>query len=219
VTPEAFVAEMDETLRKLLAVRDTALERLPETAGKADIRDLLRGALRAEMEATEIAALWVPTTSNPEVKLAFARQAGDEAKHFLLIAERLMELGVPREDVYTPITEFSPLYHYLETLSTPAERVGAAQLTREAIGYKSNELFIAYCEQEGDHATAKMYREQIQPDELHHHEWGKRLLLQLAGNEDTQAEVRKAILTTLELADELRSLAIGRLHVETVPGC
>jgi 1,2-phenylacetyl-CoA epoxidase catalytic subunit len=214
-----FVEEMHATLWRLLSVRDAALEGLKESVTRGDMPQLLKGALRTEIEASEIAALWVPTTPELEAKLAFARQAGDEAKHYMLIAGRLGEMGVDLTG-YTPLAGgHSKLFRFLEGLSTSVERVAAAQFTREAIGFKSNELFIAFCEEAGDRATAQLYRTQIQPDEWHHHEWGKELLATLAVEEPQQTAARKAILTTLELAEELRSLAAGRLLVETLPGC
>lgn len=219
MTGAQFVEEMETTLWQILSVRDVALSRLADTAGRADMPTLLRGALRNEMEASEIAARWMPETTDLEAKLAFARQAGDEARHFQLIARRLEDLGADADDPTIVADERSRLYRYLEGLTTTVERIAAAQFTREAIGYKSNELFIAYCEACGDLATAKMYREAIQPDERHHHLWGKDLIARLASGETEQANARKAILTTLELAEELRSLAAGRLLVETPPGC
>jgi 1,2-phenylacetyl-CoA epoxidase catalytic subunit len=216
---QEFVGEMESTLLQVLAVRDAALAGIPGSVGRAEMTTLLRGALRTELEASVIAAFWVPTTPEIEAKLALARQAGDEAKHYMFIEKRLRDMGEDL-DGYSPLAGgMSPLYRYLETLSTTVERVAAAQFCREAIGYKSNELFIAYCEAAGDRITAEMYRERIQPDEKHHHEWGKRLLAHLAVTSDQQEAARRAVLRTLELAEELRSLAAGRLLVETLPGC
>ena len=219
MTGSEFASEMEETLWQVLSVRDAALARIGESVGRADMATLLQGALRNEMEASEIAATWMPSTSDLETKLAFARQAGDEARHYGLIADRLAELGADLSGFSPMAGGPSKLFRYLLGLGTTVERVAAAQFTREAIGYKSNELFIAYCEACGDTATAAMYRHGIQPDEMHHHEWGMRILERLASTPDGQAAARHAILTTLELADELRSLAAGRLLVETLPGC
>jgi uncharacterized ferritin-like protein (DUF455 family) len=215
---QSFVKEMDTTLWQILSTRDAALSRLGEAAGRADIATLLSGALRNELEATEIAARWVVSTPEMEAKIAFAQQAGDEAKHYQLISERLRELG-DESAGGAPITSFSKLFQYLETLNSTVERIAAAQFTREAVGYKSNQLFIALCEEVGDKVTAKLYRDRIQPDEKRHHEWGKRLLPQFATKAGEQELARKAILRTLELAEELRSIAAGRLLVETLPGC
>lgn len=219
MTGSEFAEEMDETLWRILSVRDSALARLGEAVGRADMAQLLRGALRNEMEAAEIAALWMPATGDLEAKLAFARQSGDEARHYGLIAERLAALGVDLQGFAPLAGGPSRLFHYLQGLGTTVERVAAAQFTREAIGYRSNELFISFCEACGDTGTAALYRERIQPDEKHHHEWGKRILGRLASDPGEQAAARSAILTTLELAEELRSLAAGRLLVEALPGC
>ena len=54
----------------------------------------LKLALRNEIEATECAAARIATTPEIEPKLAFARQVGDEAKHYRLIEKRLVEMGV-----------------------------------------------------------------------------------------------------------------------------
>ena len=219
MTGSEFVEEINAALWQVLGARDVELSRVGESVSRADMPQLLRGALRNEMEASEIAARWMPQTEEIEAKLAFARQAGDEARHYGLISARLGELGVDLAGFSPAAGGYSKLFHYLENLRTTVERIAAAQFTREAIGYKSNELFIAFCEAAGDGATAEMYRTQIQPDEMHHHEWGKRLLAALARGEAEQGAARKAMLTTLDLAEEGRNLAAGRLLVETLPGC
>jgi hypothetical protein len=56
----------------------------------------------------------------------------------------------------------------------------------------------------GDAATAGFYRETIQPDEVHYHELGRRLLLRLAVTDEEQARARTAALRTLEIAQEIR---------------
>lgn len=214
-----FVEEMNTALWQVLAVRDVVLARLGESVKNADMAVLLQGALRNEMEASEIAARWMPSTPEIDAKIAFAQQAGDEAKHYGLISRRLDELGVSLSG-FSPFGDgHTKLFRYLEGLETTVERVAAAQFTREAIGYKYNELFIAFCEACGDTATAEMYRTGIQPDEMRHHEWGKRLLAALATEPAQRAAANEAMLTVLNLAEEGRSLAAGRLLVEALPGC
>jgi uncharacterized ferritin-like protein (DUF455 family) len=218
MTGHQFAEEMEATLRQLLSVRDVALMNLEEQVTRADVPTLLRGALRSELEAAEIAAAWLADTEDREVWLAFARQCGDEARHYLLISDRMRALGVPEADV-APFPGHSRLFAYLHGLRRPVEQVAAAQFTREALGHSSNALFIAFCEKAGDADTAAMYRDQIQGDEWHHHEWGRRLMARLAATEADQAAARQAIHTTLELAEEGRSLAAGHLLVEALPGC
>jgi len=93
MTAEQFVAELDaqnQSLLSRLAPDDTLR---PEVEGDLNVPNLLRVALRNELEATEIAARWLVTTDAVDVKLALARQVGDEAKHYRMIAERLRALG------------------------------------------------------------------------------------------------------------------------------
>jgi hypothetical protein len=218
MTGEDFVEEMNATLWQLLAVREATLAGLATAVASADVPRLLLSALQQELEAAEIAARWVPATPEIEIKLGFARQSGDEARHYALVAQRLAALGVTAPVLSPLVHGSSKLFRYLEGLESAVERVAAAQFAREAISCKANEIFIALCEEVGDDETADLYRRHIQPDELRHHEWGKQLLTSLAVGEERQGAARKAILTTFELADELRSVAAGPL-VNSFPGC
>ncbi len=94
VTAEDFVARLDADNQRLLSrlAPDDTLR--PEVQGNLNVVNLLKVALKNEIEATEIAARWLVTTDDVGVKLAFARQVGDEAKHYRMIAERLRTLGV-----------------------------------------------------------------------------------------------------------------------------
>ena len=73
----------------------------------------LKIALKNELEASELAALWMPTTPEIEIKLALARQAGDEAKHYGLIEKRLEKLGARSAD-FNPIADgYGPMFQLL----------------------------------------------------------------------------------------------------------
>ena len=132
MTGEEFVQEMNATIWQLLSVRDAALAGLKERANLAEMPDLLRCALRHELEATEIAALWVASTAETEVKLTFARQAGDEARHYMLVAGRLAELGGALGGPSPTGAGRSKLFRYLEGLDSTVERVAAGLFAREA---------------------------------------------------------------------------------------
>ena len=54
---------------------------------------MLQLALANEISVSELAAAWMPSTPEVDVKIALARQAGDEARHFELVADRLVALG------------------------------------------------------------------------------------------------------------------------------
>src|SRR5207249_230614 len=187
MTAEQFVAELDAQNQRLLSrlAPDDTLK--PEVEGDLNVPNLLKVALRNELEATEIAARWLVTTDAVDVKLALARQVGDEAKHYRMIAERLRALGVDARS-FNPLAKGGgPLFQYLDKLTSTVERVAAGQFTREAIAVVKNRQFIGFFEAAGDAETAALYRDVIEPDERYHHELGRTLLLRLATTPEAQA--------------------------------
>jgi hypothetical protein len=139
-----------------------------------------------------------------------------------LIEARLAELGVD----FVALRERSssdggksPMYRFLAGLGTTVERVAAGQFTREALAEVHNRVFIEYCESKGDRATANLYREVIQPDEVHHHQAGRRLLARLAVTDEAQALARAASERTLALATELQEMARMKKGIARGPGC
>jgi hypothetical protein len=219
VTAEAFVATLDaENQQRLRGLEpDATLE--PEIDGPLNVPNLLKVALKNEIEATEIAARWLVTTDDVHVKLALARQVGDEARHYRLIVERLQTLGIDAAGIDPLASGFGPLFKYLDSLTTTVERVAAGQFTREAIAVVKNRQFIEFCERVGDKHTAALYRDVIEPDERYHHELGRRLLLRLAITPESQAAARAAARRTLELADELQKKALATSGIHHAPGC
>ena len=216
---DACLASMDEVrtehLRRIDALRDEA----GLCYDQAEVARRLRLALRQELEAAEIAALWMPTTREVDVKLALGRMVGDEVRHYELLLRRLQQLGetvTPQDSLAGGTSRF---YAFLAGIDDVIERVAAACYTREAIGHLRNEQFIAFCERAGDHETARMYREQIQPDEWGHVEAGARLLRLLirdaAGAERAQAISRR----TLELAEGAVSQLVLAQGLSCAPGC
>lgn len=215
---DAFLKELDEVVAKALdriALAAAAGTPSPELKPAR----LLVLALKNELEASEEAALWLVGEADIEVKLALARQCGDEAKHYRLIEERLAALGVDPKAV-NPLAEgYSPMFQYLKSLSTTVERVAAGQFTREALARVRNGVFIEFCEAQGDAETARLYRDVIQPDEAHHHELGRRLLQRLAVTAEQQALARKAAQRTLEVAEEIQEIARLKKGISRAPGC
>jgi bacterioferritin (cytochrome b1) len=214
-TAEEFLSELDASN---LAV----LERIGaaagcEPGGDVTVAGLLKIALKNEIEATECAAAWIATTAEIDVKLALARQAGDEAKHFRLIQKRLAALGAP-VDAFDPGPP-SPMLSYLLSVESTVARVAAGQFTREALAVVRNDEFIRFCESKDDVTTAALYRDVIQPDERHHHELGRTLLARLAVGDAAQAAARTAAARTLEIAEELQEIARMKRGISRAPGC
>jgi uncharacterized ferritin-like protein (DUF455 family) len=219
LTPEQFVAELDERNQALLRRLAPDATLAPEVEGELTVVNLLKVALKNEVEATEIAARWLTSTADVEVKMAFARQAGDEARHYRLIAERLGELGFDARG-FDPIAKgYGPLFGYLDTLTSTVERVAAGQFTREAIAVVKNRQFIEFCDRAGDRATATLYRDVIEPDERFHHQLGRTLLLRTAVRAEDQERARRAAARTLELAEELQAAALRTAGIHHAPGC
>jgi len=209
-----FVEELERANQEIMA--RMGREGAPEDS-RAGVLALFRIALKNEFEAFELAAHWIPTTAELDVKLGLARQVGDEAKHYRLLEARYRELGGgdfdPRQGGY------SPLFQYLSGLKTSVERLAAGQFTREALAQRRNEMFIEYLLALGDTQTAKIYQETIQADEGYHHELGKTMLLKYATTPEHQRAAREACRRTLEIAEKLRAGAIAKTGAYQIPGC
>jgi hypothetical protein len=215
VDVESFLGQLDAEIRTALDRIGAAASREP--GGEVTVGKLLFIALKNEIEATECAAGWIGSTREVDVKLALARQAGDEAKHYRLIVQRLGELGLDASG-FDPGPR-SPMLEYLSSLHTTVERVAAGQFTREALALVRNEQFIRFCESHADTATAALYRDVIQPDEQHHHELGRRLLTRLATDAEAQEKARAASLRTLAVAEEIQEIARMKAGISRAPGC
>lgn len=218
ITGDEFVAQLEEENRVTLD-RLGQLSAAGEAPQDLTVERLLRVALKNELEASEIAAAWMTTTSELDVKLAFARQVGDEAKHYRLIAERLSGLGVDVEKIDPRDGGYSALYEYLRQLQSTTARVAAGQFTREGIALVRNQCFIDFCASRGDEETARLYREIIQPDEQRHHELGRELLARYAATDNEQLVSRQAARRTLELAEEIQEMARLKTGISRAPGC
>ena len=214
-----FVREMDELLESTLSGLDKLELVESESQGNVEIIPLLKIALKNEVEASQLAAYWMATTPEIDVKLGYARQAGDEAKHYRLIEKRLIEMGVDLSNFNPLEAGFSPMYQTLASIPDTISRLASGQFTREKIALKRNLQFIRFCESRGDDKTAQLYSEIIQPDENYHHLLGKTMLEKYATSEESQTRARDAIKITLTIAEELRGLAEKKLGVCQIPGC
>jgi len=212
----AFVDQLEafksEQLAPILGAGRTSLT----ADAPGDAAQLLQVALANEINVSELAAACMPTTLELDFKLAFARQAGDEAGHFQLVADRLTALGF---DVASFTQTDSPLFQYLRSLNTTVERIAAGLFTLESIAYGVNQNFMALCERRGDAETVRIYREYIQPDEQAHQQLGQRLLARYASTPELQQAARDTVARLLEIAGATRANAAARLGTACFPGC
>ncbi len=207
---EAFKAER---LAPIIAAGRMAIGDAPT----GDAKQLLQVALANEINVSELAAAWMPSTREVDVKLAFARQAGDEAGHFQLVADRLAALGIDLASYQQPAP--NPLFQYLRGLQTTVERIAAGLVTLESLAYAVNENFMAFCERQGDTETVRIYREYIQPDERAHQQLGQQLIGKYATMPEQQALARDTVAKVLELAASTRAAAAAKLGAACLPGC
>jgi 1,2-phenylacetyl-CoA epoxidase catalytic subunit len=206
---EQLKAENEALLRKLDA----------DPGSKAtDIGPLLKMALKNEAEAAEIAAQWVASTPELDAKLALVRHAGDEARHYELLATQARSLGVDLAG-FDPLNPPSPVLEYLRTLETTVERVAAALVTREAMGARRNAQFLKLLESGGHRSLAALYRDVINPDEERHHRSGCEVLARLAAAPPAQEQARRAASRLLEIGDRVRTTAMEKTGAACVPGC
>src|SRR5436190_12714077 len=214
-----FVQELEKDVYEKLASLDLLKETELGAVEQSEVVRRLKMALKNELEASEIAAVWMPTTPEVEVKLALARQVGDEAKHYKLIEDHLAKIGVDLSGFNPAADGYGPMFQLLAGFKTTVERIGAAQFTRESLALKKNAQFIEFCETAGDHATAKLYRESIQPDEEWHVRLGHTVLEKYATTPELQAQARRAVEAVLGLAVKVQNKQFKEMKVSHAPGC
>lgn len=217
MTGKEFVAELQLEMRRLFEQLGEYETLESEADGNVDVAVLLELALQSELEASELAALWLPSTPEIDVKRMLAHQCNDEMKHYELIVERLEEMGQDVSDVGAQAGRYTPLYQYLRPLKTTVERLAAGPFTGEAIAEARNAQFIDFCRQAGDAETARLYEEIIQPEEIHHHRLAAELLEKYCDTPERQELAQRAMHSALAIADELKSLARKSTGLATIP--
>lgn len=217
MTSIEFVASLSAEMDRLFAQLGEHETLVAESEGRVDVVTLLQLALKSELEASELAGFYLPTTAEMDVKMMLAAQCGDEMKHYQLISTRLAELGQDLADFDAMADGHSPLYQYLRGLRTTVERVAGGPFAREAIAEVRNAQFIAFCRSVGDDVTARLYEETIHPEEIHHNRSARRILERYAITPELQELAAAAARNTLAIADELRTLAEKTTGMHNIP--
>ena len=193
----AFLQELDafkaERLSPIIGAGQTSLV----GGASGDAEKMLQVALVNEISVSELAAAWMPSTPEVDVKIALARQAGDEAGHFQLVADRLAALGFELAGFRPPGA--NPLFDYLRSLSTTVERVAAGLFTLESIAYAVNENFMAFCHQRGDAETVRIVKYATEPK--------------------SQQRAKEVVGKVLQIATAARAQAAARMGTACLPGC
>lgn len=217
MTGKEFVDSLMQEMEALFSRLGETETLESESEGRMDVATLLRLALKSELEASELAAFWLPSTPELDAKALLAEQCGDEMRHYGLISQRLAELG---DDLagFDPLADgHSPLYQYQRGLRTTVERVAAGPFASEAIAQVRNDQFVRFCASVGDHETARLYAEVIQPEEQHHHVLGRTIVEKYATTPELQELAAAAVRNTLAIADELRNLAEKATGLHNLP--
>lgn len=214
---KTFVAGLVDEIHAIFAQLGARETLEAESDGQVEMKTLLRLALVSELEASEIAAFWLPTTPEIDAKTVLAEQCADEMKHYNLIVTRLAALGDDLADFDPRAEGQSPLFHYLRGLNTTIERIAAGPFACEAVAEIRNAQFIDFCHSVGDRETAKLYEAIIHPEEIAHHRHGREYLERHATTPALQALAREAAMSSLAIADELKTLTEKVTGLPTVP--
>jgi hypothetical protein len=103
----AHVAEMQDLFDRL--GEHETLE--SESEGRVRVVTLLRLALRSELEASELAGMWMPTTPEVDAKLLLARQCGEEMSHYQQAAAEAARCSLAIADELRTVSEKSTRMH------------------------------------------------------------------------------------------------------------
>src|SRR5215471_1071785 len=109
----ASVQELEQYVTTKLSSLDLLKEPSIGEVDRSEVVRRLKMALKNELEASEIAAVFLPTTPEIDVKLALARQVGDEARHYRLIEEHLQKMGADLTDFNPTAEGYGPMFQLL----------------------------------------------------------------------------------------------------------
>jgi hypothetical protein len=210
---DTFVRELEE---KNAASFQRLLTAYQETVAKEDFSpaDVLRLEMRATIESTEVAAMWLTETDSLDVKMALAAQCGDSANRFALLRERLGVLGVDPNAFDPRFGGYSKLFALFRSLQTTEERSAAGPLTLRAMNVKRLDFLAMHCQAKGDAESAALLRDTIAAADREHVDAGRRTLLATAINEESQARARRAAFRTIELLGEVNEGALLRKFLQ-----
>src|SRR5688500_15653029 len=209
---ENFVHEMEEknraSFQRLLGNFAQIVEK--ESFSPADV---LRLEVKAVIENIEVTAMWLAGADSLAVKLDLASQCGDGARHYQLLHERLVALGVDMQTFDARFGGYSKLFAFFRSLQTPEEQAAAGSVTLRAFNVDRLGLLATHCEGKGDAETAELLRGPLADTERGHRDTGRRSLIETATTEESQARARRSAFRTIELLGELQDPAYLRKYL------
>lgn len=209
---ETFVHEMEEknraSFQRLLAAYAQIVEK--EAFSPAD---LLRLEMKHIIEAIEVSAMWLAESEFLDVKLALAARCGDGARHCAVLADRLAALGIDKAAFDARFGGYSKLFAFFRSLQTVEEQAAAGAVTLKAYAIDRLGLNATHSEGKGDPETAALFRETIIRDEQNHRDIGRRMLVETATTEESQARARRSAFRTIELLGELQDASYLRKYL------
>ncbi|PCJ51420.1 MAG: hypothetical protein COA79_26355 [Planctomycetota bacterium] len=212
-----FVVELDSILENRI---NELSEQMKGNANKdvkiPAMKNLLMAALKNEWETTLLTSHWVIDEVDCDFRISLARLAGDEAKHFALIEERLQSLDgtINNEE----LNKRSPLFHYLMKQKTTFDRAVTGPYAREALAVARNQVFLEHCKDLKDLKTIELYNK-IQTDEAHHHQLGRNFLASTINSKLDLEKAKTKVLEVLSVVDEIQEMVIMKMGICRLPGC
>jgi hypothetical protein len=196
-----------ETLLKIMEARRVAFwNATPDTEkshyqgyssiSRAQLLNSLKRQCHAELAAVHAPELSFRVCPWQDTKMDLCRQMNEEARHFNMLKNRLIELGGVWDDEYSPdLPEWNQLFALFMLLDNrffldPAKEV-VARCTVLNFGIEGwdhlyvQPLFLGIIKK-ADEAVAEIYEETIMPDETFHFSIGQRVLRNHCDRADLQ---------------------------------
>jgi hypothetical protein len=209
VDAASYVSELEskhlDSFRRVVAAYTVTLAQ-----ENFSVADVLKLEMRGVVEAIEVAALWLPDSDDLSMKIALATRAGDCARHFQLLGERLEAIGVSPTSFDARHGGYSKLFAFFRSLQTTEERAAAGFLTLGGLNLTRFEALAQWSHEHGDADTAALYRTRLIEDEQRHLDAGRGLLVGVAESEESQARARRATYRTVEVVSELQDPGLLR---------
>lgn len=175
--------------------------------GKAAADALLTRWFNEWYIGVEVIGRFVGRVPSIHMKQLLGRQIGDEAKHAQIIERRIHQLGGSVKD-FKPSSEQVAFADLLDSLEYPEEFFAAEQVTVETESVIRNEKAV----ERFDAQTAKMFEEEINPDERYHVKIGYMGLKLYA----TTTAAQERALKAAKLAREAHRKMVVRHHAALI---